>query len=263
MTAKDTSGNTTTNYTGTIHFTSSDGQAVLPANYTFTAADNGVHIFTVTLKTAGTRTLTATDTVTSSITGTQSGITVTAAAASTFTMSLPMTGVAGTAFNASVTAKDAFGNTATGYTGTIHLTSSDAQAVLPADYTFVAADNGAHSFTTVTLKTAGLQSVTATDTLTSSITGTATTIVRSAAASVFTVAGFPTSTLPVSRSFRDGEGHAFGNSDNTYTDGPLHEQRWSSRSSCQIHVRLRRRRDTHVHSHPQDRGHPVLTATDT
>src|SRR5207244_74924 len=37
--AKDGNGLTNTNYTGTVHFTSSDGQAVLPADYTFTAAD--------------------------------------------------------------------------------------------------------------------------------------------------------------------------------------------------------------------------------
>ena len=61
----------TTGYTGTVHFTSSDGSAVLPANYTFTAGDAGTHVFSVTLKTAGTQSITATDTVTGSITGTQ------------------------------------------------------------------------------------------------------------------------------------------------------------------------------------------------
>src|SRR5262249_23656634 len=38
-------------YTGTVTFTSSDGAAVLPGNYTFTKADLGVHTFTVTLNT--------------------------------------------------------------------------------------------------------------------------------------------------------------------------------------------------------------------
>jgi hypothetical protein len=54
-----------------MHFTSSDGQASLPANYTFTAADGGVHTFSATLKTAGSQMLTATDTIASSITGAQ------------------------------------------------------------------------------------------------------------------------------------------------------------------------------------------------
>jgi len=39
VTAKTASGTTATDYTGTVHFTSSDGQAVLPADYIFTATD--------------------------------------------------------------------------------------------------------------------------------------------------------------------------------------------------------------------------------
>src|SRR5207244_139238 len=111
------------------HFTSSDGQAALPANSTLTG---GTGTFSATLKTAGTQSLTATDSVTSSITGTETGITVNSAAASTFAVagfSSPVT--AGTAGSFSVTAKDPYGNTATGYAGTVHFTSSDGQASLP------------------------------------------------------------------------------------------------------------------------------------
>src|SRR5262249_18680651 len=49
---------------------------------------------------------------------------------------------AGNSINLTVTALDALGNTATGYTGKIHFTSTDGQAVLPADYTFLNTDNG-------------------------------------------------------------------------------------------------------------------------
>jgi hypothetical protein len=52
VTAKNADGTKNTNYRGTVHFTSSDPQAVLPADYTFTAADGGIHNFSVTLKTA-------------------------------------------------------------------------------------------------------------------------------------------------------------------------------------------------------------------
>jgi len=48
VTAKDPYSNTTTGYTGTVHFTSSDAQAVLPGNYTFTSADAGLHTFSAT-----------------------------------------------------------------------------------------------------------------------------------------------------------------------------------------------------------------------
>jgi hypothetical protein len=58
--------------TGTVTFTSSDGAAVLPADYKFTKTDLGVHTFTVTLNSAGAQTITATDTVKSTITGTAS-----------------------------------------------------------------------------------------------------------------------------------------------------------------------------------------------
>jgi hypothetical protein len=80
VTIQDSSGHTVPSYTGTIHFTSSDSQAVLPADYTFTAADAGVHSFSVTLKTAGTQSITVTDTASSSITGAQTGIGVSPAA---------------------------------------------------------------------------------------------------------------------------------------------------------------------------------------
>src|SRR5260370_37358497 len=76
VTAKDAYGNTATGYLGTVSFNSSDSQAALPGNYAFVTADAGVHSFSATLKTAGSRSLTATDTVTSTITGSQSGITV-------------------------------------------------------------------------------------------------------------------------------------------------------------------------------------------
>jgi hypothetical protein len=64
VTAWDAYNNVASNYTGTISFTSTDRAAVLPRHYTFTAADQGVHTFTngVTLKTAGTQTITATGT---------------------------------------------------------------------------------------------------------------------------------------------------------------------------------------------------------
>jgi Concanavalin A-like lectin/glucanases superfamily len=59
-------------YAGTVHITSSNGTATLPANSTLT---NGVGTFSVTLRTAGSFTVTATDTVNGSITGTSGGIT--------------------------------------------------------------------------------------------------------------------------------------------------------------------------------------------
>ena len=190
VTLKDPGGNTVTGYTGTVHFTSSATAAVLPADYTFVAADNGTHTFTnaVTLKSAGLQTITAADSVNGTLTGTQSGITVTPLGASTLTVAgFPNPGAAGVAGSVTLTAKDIFGNTASGYTGTVHFTSSDGTAVLPANYTFISADNGTHAFAGVTLYTPGTQSITATDTITGSVTGTQSGITMASGALVMPV----------------------------------------------------------------------------
>ena len=172
VTAKDAYGNVATGYTGTIKFTSSDGKAVLPANYTFTSANAGTHTFSVTLKTAGSESVTATDTTTGSITGSTS-TTVSAAAASVFVLSAPSTAKAGTAFNVTLTVEDAYGNVVTNFTGTVEFTSTDDKAILPADYTFTTANDGVHTFS-VTLETVGSESITATDTTTTTVHASAT-----------------------------------------------------------------------------------------
>jgi FG-GAP-like repeat len=183
VTARDALGGTLTNYSGKVHFTSSDPQAGLPADYTFTTADRGVHTFSATLKTAGPQSLTVTDLTTASATGSQAGITVNPAAASRFTVAgFPSPVTAGVAGSFTVTAWDAYGNRARGYTGTIRFTSSDAKAVLPGNYTFTAADAGMRTFSAV-LKTAGTQSLTATDTVNASIAGIQYVTVNPAAAS--------------------------------------------------------------------------------
>src|SRR5207244_65726 len=61
------------------------------------------------------------------------------AAASRLVVAAPATVTAGQGFTFTVTAKDASGNTVPGYTGTVHFSSSDPQAALPADYTFTSA----------------------------------------------------------------------------------------------------------------------------
>ena len=124
--------------------------------------------------TAGTRTITATDKDTSSINGTSGNIEVDPSVATIFTVTAPATATAGASFDVTITAKDKYDNVATGYAGTVAFTSTDKNGavVLPAGYTFLAGDNGTHTFTLgATLITAGSQTITATDTVTSTITG--------------------------------------------------------------------------------------------
>ncbi len=59
-------------FSGTVHFTSSDSRAVLPPDSGFTPTDKGTQRFNVTLKTLGTQTITATDTINNAIVGTAS-----------------------------------------------------------------------------------------------------------------------------------------------------------------------------------------------
>lgn len=171
VTLKDAYGNVATGYTGTVHITSSDGKAVLPANYTFTSVDAGKHTFTATLKTAGTQSIAATDTVNASLHATDSGITVRSAAASKFIVVAPSSVTHGVPFRLTIQVEDVFGNIVTGYTGTIHFSSTDKWGALPANYTFTAGDAGVHTFTGVVLRTKGNQTVTVTDTKNGSITG--------------------------------------------------------------------------------------------
>src|SRR5206468_3436029 len=99
---------------------------------------------------------------------TQGSILVQSAAASAFFIAgFPSPVSSGTTGSFTVTAKDPYDNVVTGYTGTVHLSSSDPQAVLPSDATL---SNGTGLFS-ATLKTAGYQSITATDTQTATITG--------------------------------------------------------------------------------------------
>ena len=129
-------------YRGTVDLSSGDSQAALPTDYAFVAADNGVHSFTATLKTAATHSLTVTDTANSAVNSRQTGIVVspapprpspwqgsrrstTAGVSSSFTVSAVMP----SAMSPPIAARWNF-------------TSSDSQAVLPGDYAFVAGDKG-------------------------------------------------------------------------------------------------------------------------
>jgi hypothetical protein len=107
-----------------------------------------------------------------------------------FGVSVPSSSTAGASFAVTVSALNGNNQVMPGFTGTVHFTSTDPQAVLPPDYQFTTADAGVHTFS-VTLKTAGPQSVTTTS---GSITGNGTVSVCAAAASRLAFGQQPTST---------------------------------------------------------------------
>lgn len=186
--AADTYGNPVPSYAGTVKFTSSDTQATLPANSGLT---NGTMAFSVTLVTLGSETVTATDTVTASLKGTSGAINVVTNAATHLSVTGPTSSLARQTIHVTVTALDAANNTSTGYAGTVHFTSSDAQAKLPADATLTMG-TGAFS---VTFETAGTDTLTATDTTKGSITGMTSVNVTAAAALAITSSAPPNGTV--------------------------------------------------------------------
>src|SRR5215469_15486059 len=88
--------------------------------------------------------------------------------AAQFKVTAAANSTAGTTVQVTVTAVGTNGAVASAYAGTVHFTSTDKQAVLPADSTL---NNGAKTFS-VTLKTSNGQYVNVTDTVSASIMGT-------------------------------------------------------------------------------------------
>jgi hypothetical protein len=214
VTAIDTFGNVAKSYAGVVHFSSSDGAASLPANHGLTL---GVKAFSAALSTAGSQTITATDTVTGSIDGTSNTITVNPAPASHFVVSAPGTATAGNATGVTVTAEDPFGNVDTSYAGskTVAFTgpSSSPNATAPTYPATVGFSAGVGN-ASVSLFDAQSTTLTATQ---GSVSGTSSSIVvTAAAASQLAVTAPPSATagdaMTVSVSGED----PYGNVDMTY-----------------------------------------------
>ncbi|RYZ38838.1 MAG: hypothetical protein EOO71_22365 [Myxococcaceae bacterium] len=215
----DAFGNLLLDYTGTVHFTSSDAQAVLPADTTFTAADRGQKVFTgLVFKTAGTQSLTATDTVTPALTATVDAEVRATSAVSFQVIAEAGPFVAGSALNYELVARDALGNVAKDYASTVTFTSSDGQAVLPGAYTFTLVDEGRHTFS-VELFTAGDQEVVAQDVVEAALKGTHTYSIVPAALDTLVFVSAPT-TGSVRQALADVQVALRDAYDNTVSDVP-------------------------------------------
>jgi len=170
VTAVDKNGAKVDGYRGTVKFTTDDPTPP-PAMVTFTDADHGARMVAFSLSTVGTHKLTATDVANAAVTGSltvqaQDGLKmIIAGVGAMTTTSSPF------AFTVSVMSGT---QVATDYRGTVHFSSSDAVAYLPAEYTFTAADNGKHDFK-ATLNSQGDQMLISTDTQVSALTAAAST----------------------------------------------------------------------------------------
>jgi hypothetical protein len=158
--AVDPFGQTAVGYTGTVSFSSSDGQAALPGDYTFTTADAGVHGLAggATLVSAGSQVITATDTASSSLTGGASVSVDPAAADHLLFLQQPADTAAGQTIAAvTVAVVDPFGNILTGDnadTVTLSLGANPGGGALSGTLT-VTVVNGVATFSDLSLDQAG------------------------------------------------------------------------------------------------------------
>jgi uncharacterized protein (TIGR03437 family) len=165
VTPQDAFKNTTFGYPGSILFTSTDPLATLPP-VTQLASGSGTLI--ATLETAGSQTIRAHDTLNSLIGGTSNAILVPSGILTGFRIAAPTATDSASLFTFTVTAADASGNAVPGYAGTVHFTSSDANAILPPDSKLVAGEANFNA----TLRTLGNQTITARDAGNAALAGT-------------------------------------------------------------------------------------------
>jgi hypothetical protein len=171
VTTLDDFGQRVTSYLGTVHFTLYPARGT--ADYTFTAGDAGQHTFSgLRLTRAGMDAITGADTASPAITG-RVRLTITPAAADHIAFSVPPMVTAGVPFATTITVQDAYGNTVTGYTGTVQFQLTG--PVMPsANYTFTATDSGQHTFSNLVLSLTGVYTLTGTDTTDPMLTGSIT-----------------------------------------------------------------------------------------
>ncbi len=222
-------------YNGTINLTLNSSYGITfvssPAiPYNFGPGDSGIKTFSITLIGSNVpvpwvlSSFTVQDTITSTINGTSSGFQVTGGILNFFTIDLSSTSItAGDYLTFKVTAKDSWNNIIGDYNGTVTFTSNDPQAEFsPSNYTFMPADNGSHTFTNgVRFKTAGLRTITVSDSAISSTSAVVT--VGTSTLHHFEFYFFST-TSPIAGNpfyFRVKAVDAFGNTVTSYT-GRVH-----------------------------------------
>ena len=121
------------------------------------------------LRRAGAYTVAGADTANPLVNG-NATFTVTPAAAAHIAFSVPSTMTAGVPFAITVTVQDAYGNTVTGYPGTVHFTLTG-PAMAMANYTFTASDMGSHTFNNLVLSQPGDYTLTGMDATDPTVTG--------------------------------------------------------------------------------------------
>ena len=155
VSAFDLGGNPTA-YSGTLHFTSTDGAATLPADTAFNGTSS--EMFNVTLRTGGKQTITVTDTSTSTLRATTPDVIV--RVPTYILITAPAQAQKGVAFNFMISVRDQYGDQVESYAGPIAFTSNDPDATLPSPVTL---PNAVGTFS-ATMNHAGTFKITGVDT---------------------------------------------------------------------------------------------------
>lgn len=145
--AVDGNGTVDPTYTGTVGFGSLNGEAELPPNYTFTAGDAGVHVFSAKMLLLGdNKDIMVVDLSNASITGSDTTeVRLAPGPTEQLVIAAPATANLGQPFNFTVTAAHADGTPTGDYTGTVAFDNTGLSN--PLSYTFTPADGGTKTFT--------------------------------------------------------------------------------------------------------------------
>ncbi len=176
--AIDNYGNTYYDYNGTVNFTSTDPLALLPNNYTFVSADQGVHTFnaSVQFNTPGVSTQTITVVNVSALpqkSGTVNVQILAKRTANSMQVEVYHMPTVNVPEDVKVAVYDQYGDLFVNYTGTVTFnTNRSSEATVPADYQFTLADAGVHTIVAgLTFTSAGNFTLYCNDSGNSAITG--------------------------------------------------------------------------------------------
>jgi hypothetical protein len=224
VTARNASAATCPNYKGTanltINYTSpstSQSGSLGTSSLTSTYWTNGIATLdSQTYNKWGTITITATDSTLTTRTGTSSNIIFIPKDFSIALSSPPASRTyyyTNEAFSATVTARDYNASTVSNYAGTITFTGSG--LTMPSDYTFTAADSGAHKFTGINGSSETQTTISVKDTTYTSITGTSSTITLKAGTIKVISNSGPVGSISVQVKILDSSGSVLTEDDST------------------------------------------------
>ena len=157
VTVTDAYGNSAGDFDGPVVLQSSDPSATLPTNLMMT--EGHLSLSNVMFTTSGNQSLTVRD-ANQRLQAGISMVAVQAGSAVQMQMQCPSSNVAGADESVVVSLRDAYGNLAAGYTGTVQFTSSDVAGVYPHARVFTSGDGGSYTFAAaLNWHTAGSQSL--------------------------------------------------------------------------------------------------------